>query len=557
MADRPHRRGRLAAAPRPSLDLTDPTVARVVGERLRAAGVRYVTGHPGGEVVDLIEGFRQAGLEFVLTRHETTAAFMSEAMASASGIPGVCVATLGPGATNLVTGVAQAYLDRAPLIAFTGQLPADRFEITTHQKLNLRALFAPITKWQARLTASNAADVTDRAVRESLRPRHGPVYIEVPSDVPPQAPAGAHDVPRSRPVARGADDTSAAVDRVATGRAASLLCDSKRPVILAGMDANNDGVVGSLRNLAQEWGIPVMVSPKAKGVFREDHPLFLGTIEMLGTAKLYEYIDDSDLVLMIGFDPVEFDRDWIAKAQIIHVGPLPNDDRYYDSAVELIGPIGEAIDVLRSVAGTPATKRSPDEVRAFRDSFRTFVTPKRARLTSQQVLAELRAVLPEDALVTCDVGYNKAVTGQCMPMYQPKTFFMSNGLSSMSYGLAAALGLKLLHRDRQVACVLGDGGFAMLMAELETGVRQRLGITVIVLADDALSQIKAGQERKGYPVTGTTFGALDYVALAKGFGITGYDVRTVDELRNALGARSSEVPTLIAARVDPSAYQLG
>jgi acetolactate synthase-1/2/3 large subunit len=547
----------LAASARPGLDLTEPTVARVVGERLRAAGVRYVTGHPGGEVVDLIEGFRQAGLEFILTRHETTAGFMSEAMASASGIPGVCVATLGPGATNLVTGVAQAYLDRAPLIAFTGQLPADRFEITTHQKLDLRALFAPITKWQARLTASNAADVIDRALRDSLRPRRGPIYIEVPSDVPRQLPAGAHDAPPSRIVSRGADDMSAAADRVAGRRAAQLLCNSKRPVLLVGMDANNDGTVGALRNLADGWGIPVIVSPKAKGVFREDHPLFLGTIEMLGTAKLYEYIDDSDLVLMIGFDPVEFDRDWTAKAQVIHIGPLPNDDRYYDSAVDLIGPIGEAIDVLRSVAGTPTVKRAPGEVNSFRESFRAFVAPKRDRLTSQQVLAELRSALPEDAFVTCDVGYNKAVTGQCMPMYQPKTFFMSNGLSSMGYGLAAALGLKLLFRDRQVACVLGDGGFAMLMAELETGVREKLGITVVVLADDALSQIKANQERKGYPVTGTTFGALDYAALAKGFGIAGHDVRTVAELRDALRARSSDVPTLIAAHVDPSAYQLG
>lgn len=519
--------------------------------------MRYVTGHPGGEVVDLIEGFRQAGLEFVLTRHETAAAFMSEAMASASGIPGVCVATLGPGATNLVTGVAQAYLDRAPLIAFTGQLPADRFEITTHQKLDLRALFAPITKWQARLTASNAADVTDRALRDSLRPRPGPIFIEVPSDVPRQAATGAHDAPPSRIGSRGANDVSAAVDHVAARRAAQLLCDSKRPVILVGMDANDDGAVGALRNLAEEWGIPVMVSPKAKGVFREDHPLFLGTIEMLGTAKLYEYIDGSDLVLMIGFDPVEFDRDWVAAAKVIHVGPLPNDDRYYDSAIELIGPIGEGIDALRSAAGTPSPKRSPEEVRAFRDSFRAFVTPKRDGLTSQQVLAELRAALPEDALVTCDVGYNKSVTGQCLPMYQPKTFFMSNGLSSMGYGLAAALGLKLLYRDREVACVLGDGGFAMVMAELETAARQRLGVSVVVLADDALSQIKAGQERKGYPVTGTTFGGLDYLALAKAFGIRGRDVRTVAECREALQARSSDVPTLIAAHVDASAYQLG
>jgi acetolactate synthase-1/2/3 large subunit len=547
----------VAPAAEQGLDLTEQTVARLVGERLRAAGVRYVTGHPGGEVIDLIEGFRQAGLEFVLTRHETAAAFMAEAMASASGIPGVCVATLGPGATNLVTGVAQAYLDRAPLIAFTGQLPLDRFEITTHQKLDLRALFAPITKWQAHLTASNAADVIDRALRESLRPRRGPIYIEVPSDVPRQTAAGRRDAPHARIVSSGANDHSAAVDRVAARRAAQLLCESKRPVILAGMDANNDGTVGALRNLAEQWNIPLMVSPKAKGVFREDHPLFLGTIEMLGTAKLYEYIDSSDLVLMIGFDPVEFDRDWAAAAKVIHIGPRPNDDRYYDSAVEVIGPVSEGIDVLRSVAGEPTPKRSPEEVRAFRDSFRAFVTPTRDGLTSQQVLAELRAALPEDALVTCDVGYNKAVTGQCLPMYLPKTFFMSNGLSSMGYGLAAAIGLKLLYRDRQVACVLGDGGFAMVMAELETAVRQRLGLTVVVLADDALSQIKAGQERKGYPVTGTTFGGLDYVALAKGFGITGHDARTVAECRVALRAGSSDAPNLIAAHVDPSAYQLG
>ncbi|MDP9252385.1 MAG: thiamine pyrophosphate-binding protein [Chloroflexota bacterium] len=545
----------MAPASRPGVDLIPATVARLVGEGLRAAGVRYVTGHPGGEVVDLIEGFREAGLEFVLTRHETTAGFMAEAMASASGIPGVCVATLGPGATNLVTGVAQAYLDRAPLIAFTGQLPADRLDITTHQNLDLRALFAPITKWQARLTATNAAEVIDRAVHESLQPRRGPVYIEVPSDVPRQTPAATIDATRAP--SGSASETSAAVGRAAAARAAQLFRDSKRPVILAGMDANDEETAGPLRAFAEEWGIPVIVSPKAKGVFREDHPLFLGTIEMLGTAKLYEYLGGCDLVLMIGFDPVEFDRDWSAGAKVIHLGRLPNVDRNYESAAELVGPLREAIAALRAAAGTPAPKRDPDEVRAFRDSFRAFFTPARDRLTSQQVLAELRAALPEDALVTCDVGYNKAVTGQCLPMYRPKTFFMSNGLSSMGYGLAAALGLKLLYRDRQVACVLGDGGFAMLMGELETAVREKLGVVVIVLADDALSQIKAAQERKGYPVTGTTFGGLDYVALAKGFGITGHEVRTVAECRAALQGRPSDAPVLIAAHVDPSAYQLG
>lgn len=545
----------MAPAARTDLDLTDRTVARLVGERLRAGGVRYVTGHPGGEVVDLIEGFRAAGLEFVLARHETPAAFMAEAMASASGIPGVCVATLGPGATNLVTGVAQAYLDRAPLIAFTGQLPDERLEETTHQNLDLRALFAPITKWQARLTPSNAAETTDRALGESLRPRRGPIFIEVPSDVPrqpaslPHAAAPSPVAPRAMAVAAG--------DPFAADRAAEILRESRRPLILAGLDANDSTTAGPLRRLAEDWRIPVMVSPKAKGVFREDHPLFLGTIEMLGSAKLYEYIEGCDLVLMLGFDPVEFDRDWRAAAKIIHIGVLPNHDRHYESSVEVVGPLHEAIEALRSAAGAPVPQRSAEDVRAFRESFRAFVNPKRERLTAQQVLAELRDALPENALVTCDVGYNKAVTGQCLPMFQPKTFFMSNGLSSMGYGLAAAIGLKLLYRDRPVACVVGDGGFAMVMAELETAVREKLGVTVVVLADDALSQIKAGQERKGYPATGTTFGALDYVALAKGFGITGREVRTVAECRQALRAGSPDAPNLIAAHVDPSAYQLG
>ena len=517
--------------------------------------MRYVTGHPGGEVVDLIEGFRQAGLEFVLTRHETAAAFMSEAMASASGVPGVCVATLGPGATNLVTGVAQAHLDRAPLVVLTGQLPADRFEITTHQKLDLRALFAPITKWQARLSTGNAEDVIDRALREAVRPRRGPVYIEVPSDVP-RAMTGRVTDPQLRDAPPVGLETSASVDRDHAQRAAHLLRRARRPVMLVGMDANSDTTAPAILHLAEEWRMPVMVSPKAKGAFREDHPLFLGTIEMLGTGRLYEYIDGCDLVIMAGFDPVEFDRDWKANADVIHIGPLPNDDRYYASAAELVGSVSASIGALRSLVGAPQATRSEDGVRSFRESFRAYVTPARDGLTSQQVLAELRAALPENAFVTCDVGYNKAVTGQCLPMYQPKTFFMSNGLSSMGYGLAAALGLKLLDRERRVACVLGDGGLAMVMAELETAVRLKLGVTVVVLADDALSQIKAGQERKGYPVTGTTFGPLDYVALAKGFGISGFDVRTIAECRTALRTSPPDAPTLIAAHVDTSAYQL-
>ena len=507
-------------------------------------------GHPGGEVIDLIEGFRQAGLEFVLTKHETSAAFMAEAMATLTGVPGACVATLGPGATNIVTGVAHAFLDRAPVIVLTGQLPVERYEIVTHQKLDLRALFAPITKWQARVTPATAATVTDRALRVSLSQRRGPVFLEVPSDVAGQ------DAPEP-PVHEIFPEPRGSIDEVRARRAADMLRDAKRPVILVGLEALDAS--DALVRLAEAWSIPVIASPKAKGVIRDDHPLYLGTLEGLGSARLYDWIDGRDLVLMVGFDPVEFDRDWSASAPVIHIGPLPNDDRYYPSALDLAGPVRQYLDALLGNAGIaePTAAEIASEMAAFHDSFRAFVRPRRNGLTAQQVLAELRTALPEKALVSCDVGFNKGVASQCWPAYAPRTFFLSNGLSSMGYGLPAAIGLKLALPDLPVACILGDGGFAMSMAELETAARLGLALTVVVLADEALSQIRAGQERKRIPTTGTTFGTLDYIALARAFGARGVDVTTVDECRRAFAeAGGATGITLVAAHIDASGYDL-
>jgi acetolactate synthase-1/2/3 large subunit len=204
----------------------------------------------------------------------------------------------------------------------------------------------------------------------------------------------------------------------------------------------------------------------------------------------------------------------------------------------------------------PEAKLAREKISAFRDGFAARVRPSSPRLTSQQVLAELRSALPEDALVTCDVGYNKAVSTQCWPAYRPRTFFLSNGLSSMGYGLPAALALKMAAPVRKVACVLGDGGFAMSMAELETGVRLGLGVLVVVLVDDALSQIRAGQERKGYPVIGTTFGSVDYAKLGAAFGVEARIVTTIAECREAFRAAPADRPTLVAARIDPTAYRI-
>ena len=385
-------------------------------------------GHPGGEVVELIEGLRQAGLEFVLTRHETSAAFMADAMATASGVPGACVATLGPGATNLITGVAQCYLDRSPVIAMTGQLALERYEIVTHQKLDLRALYAPITKWQARVSAANAGDVIDRALRVARAPRRGPVHLELPSDVPAQEARDRRAEYGKRYGGTFPTEALPAIPLDMAGLVAERLRHRARPLILAGTDANDEVTSTRLAAFARETGIPVMVTPKAKGSFPEDDPLFLGTIEMLGTQRLYELIETCDLVLMVGVDPVELDRDWTAASEVVHIGPLPNDDRYYHATIELVGPPSEALDAVRSVCGVIEPRWDAVEVARWRAGFRAHVAPERAGLTAQQVLAVLRAALPDDAIATCDVGYNKAVTGQCWTALRPKTFFMSNGL---------------------------------------------------------------------------------------------------------------------------------
>ncbi len=532
------------------------TVACVIARQLKSAGVRYAMGHPGGEVIDLLEGLRLEGIEVILTHHEASAGFMADAIASFDRAPAVCFGTLGPGATNLITGVAQAFLDRSPVIALTGQMPMDRYENATHQKLDLGALFGPITKWHARVNTQNAPAVIARALRVATSERPGPVYLEVPSDVARQEVAGrigrlADDAPVASHI-----DRARALNPEAGRAAASHLRTCARPVIVAGLDAQRARAVAELRTLAERWQMPVIVTPKAKGLFPEDHPLFLGVIDMLGMDRLFSYIEERDLVIAAGLDPVELAHPWKAAARLIHLGPFPNDDQFFASDADIVAPVPDAIVTLLDRAGEPVAKYEVEEVRAFRTSFWTHVNPSRRSLTPQEVMTELRHALPSDAIVSCDVGNNKSLAGQCFPVYAPDTFAVSNGLSSMGYGLPAAIGLQLRERERRVACVLGDGGITMLLGEIETAVRLRLPILIVVLADGALSQIKIGQERRGYPPTATTFGRIDYVALAKAFGARAVEVRTRDECRKAFSDLPDQMPVIVAAYIDPSAYRL-
>lgn len=531
--------------------------ARSVARTLKEHGVKRAFGVPGGEVTDLLEGFRAEGLDFVLTRHESAAAFMASATGTLTGIPGVCVSTLGPGATNMVTGVAQAYLDRAPLLAFTGQLPRWKTSRDTHQVLDLSALYRPITKWGYSLEPRNCAASVSKAVDVALAERPGPVHIEVPSDV------GNKDC----------DDDSSISENGTTSRyltqepnqqgisaAAGLLLKSERPVLLVGMSAARARATEELVALADALPMPVIVTPHAKSVFPEDHECFVGVLEMLGTAYLFDVIASSDFVVAVGLDPVELMGTWPDKPGI-YLDSVPNLDHYFTSSLEIVGPVRRSLGLLAGAVtahgATPKWDLSDiSRMKAHLDAIVPGGTSDKG-MYPKNLFRAMNRVLPQDSIVSCDVGAHKFATGQLWRPTAPGTFLISNGLSSMGYGLPSAIAAKLVCPDRAVAAVLGDGGLAMYAGEMDTARRLGAAVIIVVCVDNALSLIKMNQARKGYPSYGSEFTNPDWAAVAAGMGLGSSSVTAEDEMADALrDALKSDGPYLIQAFVDPRGYDV-
>jgi acetolactate synthase-1/2/3 large subunit len=535
--------------------------ARVVARTLKERGVKRVFGVPGGEVTDLMEGFRNEGIEFVLTRHEAAAAFMASATGTLTGIPGVCMATLGPGATNMVTGVAQAYLDRAPLIAFTGQLPRWRTPRDTHQVLDLQTLYAPITKWRFSLESKGCAAAIAKAVDVATAERPGPVYVEVPSD------AGAKECEDGEPLPAGpgpARHLALECGQESIREAASLLAASKRPMLLAGLSASRAGATQELVALSEHAGVPVIVTPQGKSVFPEDHGRFVGVLEMLGTAYLFRLVASADFLVTVGLDPVELMGTWPDKPGI-YVDSVPNLDRYFTASVELVGSIrhvlSSLVEVLNRLRFTPKWELA--EIAAMRrhlDEIIPAATRPGARsqgMYPKELFRALNKVLPRDSIVSCDVGAHKFATGQLWRPGVPGSFLITNGLSSMGYGLPSAIAAKLIFPDRTAVAVLGDGGLAMYAGEMDTARRLGTPVIIVVCVDNALSLIKMNQARKGYPPYGSEFTNPDWTLVAAGMGLGAASAETEQGMEDALQeALKSGKPYLIRAMVDPKGYEV-
>jgi acetolactate synthase-1/2/3 large subunit len=530
-----------------------PTCAEVLARTLREAGVTRMFGLPGGEILDFIEAARRAGIRFILTRHEATAAFMADVTGQIQRQPGVCVSTLGPGAVNMTLGVANAYLDRSPVLAITASLAKSAEPYATHQQLDLNAVYRPFTKLALTLDGADTEGQVRRAVRLARTARMGPVHIALPSDVARGPDRQASEVAR---IALEPDPIAPASGE-ALARLATAIAGARRPVVILGLDLDPRADTEAARAFVDRLGVPAFVTPKAKGLLPEDHPLFCGVCAgVAGDGVVLDLLGRSDLLVGVGFEPVESDKLWHHTMPLVSIGPASIASGDFRPRLEAVGDVRASLAALGRVSLGPFGWE-PDAAGRFREELARVLRPAaRPRgLSGYELTRALRALMPRDAILTTDVGSIKSITTQAWTAYEPLTFFESNGLSAMGYSFPAAMAARLEFPDRPILCAIGDGGFGMTHAEVETCVRERLPFVTVVYNDDALSLIDVAQQQRGYPTHGVRYGTVDFAAAAAGLGAWSRRVDTLEALEAAVQeGLGLDRPVVIDAVVDPAEY---
>ncbi len=529
-------------------------VSEVMVQYLKAAGVAHIFGYPGDPSVEFMEAARRAGMDFVLGRREGTAGLMAEACGFLTGRPGVCLSTLGPGSSNLVNAVANAWLDRVPMIAISGQIERKREQVFTHQVLDHNRMFSPVSKWTTHVAPDTVATVMRKALRTAAAERPGPVHITTHADV--VGAVASDDAVALPPMSLlpaphqvfAPDATSADVPR--------RVRDARRPVVLAGISAQRAGAGPALAKLAEVLGVPVVVAPMAKGVLAEDHDCYAGTLDMACNAQVWNFLKGCDLLLAVGFDAVELIKPWQLAVPTIHIDSTPNTDQIYPADAEIVGDIAAILGAIAD-AWQGEAKWARADIKAQRDALRAAYYAGRVdgRLNPTDVVDAVRDAMPRDTIASTDVGSHKLLVGQGWTSYLPRSLLMTNGLSSMGYSLPAAIAAKIVHPGRPVVCFIGDGGLAMVQGELRLAASLKLDPLVVVFCDDSLNRIEIKQANRSYPSWGTLIEPTDIELLARSMGCEGVAVDSAGALARALSApRPKDRPTVIGARIDPAQY---
>jgi acetolactate synthase-1/2/3 large subunit len=528
------------------------TCAQIIADTFKQSGIQRIFGLPGGEILDVMEARREAGLQFILTRHEAAAAYMADVTGQITGIPGVCLATVGPGATNLVNGVANAYLDRSPVLVLTAQLSTVSQPYATHQFIPLERLFDPITKSVFTLSGRDTRRSIEEGVRMAIAGPKGPVYFCLPSDIAKIEEGSRHEdlphIPREN--VQETDSVTRAIEEMKK---------AEKPLILLGIGIDPREETEAVRAFIKKNRFPVMATCKAKGIFSEADPLYLGTASgMMADDLIVDRIKRADLVVGIGFDPVESDKIWHKDIKLLSINGYRIAYQRFAPYMEVQGKIGSTLHRMMK-EDFSHHRWKVEELHQFKETLGRKLTPSgkphAGTFSPYEAIQRMRKVLPEDTVVTTDVGAHKCLMGQLWKVYHPLTFFMSNGLSSMGYGFPAAMAAKLCRPESPVVCVTGDGSFSMMLQELETAVRLRLPVVILVMCDQSLGLIELVQRRRGYPPHGVRFNRIKFASAAKAFGARGINLRSLEELPEIFSkAFRLKVPTVIEIPVDASEY---
>jgi acetolactate synthase-1/2/3 large subunit len=504
---------------------------------LENEGVERIFGVPGEENLDLLESLRTSNIKLILTRHEQAAAFMAATHGRLTGRPGVCLATLGPGALNFSTGAAFAHLGAMPMILITGQKPVMSAKQARFQIVDIVASMRPLTKMSRQIVSAAAIPSTIRdAFRVAMEERPGPVHLELPEDVAAEevenAPIiSAHAL--ERPVAHAA----------ALARAEEAILAAQRPLVMIGAAGNRPSLVEPLSTFVARTRLPFFNTQMGKGAVTGGSNLYMGTAALSEGDYVHEAVARADLVIAIGHDTVEkppFLMKGEGRMKVVHVGyQSATVEQVYHPDVEVIGDIGATVEALgERLAG----RLSPDEgMLELRQKILAHINDRaeeaRFPITPQRIVHDVRKVMPEDGIVCLDNGMYKIWFARNYRTHVANTLLLDNALATMGAGLPSAMMAAMLHPDRRVMAVCGDGGFMMNSQEMETAVRLGLNLVIVILNDSAYGMIRWKQAVDGFPDFGMSFGNPDFVRYAEAYGAKGSRVAAVEDL----------VPTLEAA----------
>lgn len=528
------------------------STAELLVRCLEAEGVEFVFGIPGEENIHFVDALERSPIRYVLTRHEQAASFMAEMYGRLTGRAGVCSATLGPGAINLQLGVADAQTNSSPVVALSAQVGLDRIYKESHQAVDLVALFRPITKW-ADLVPGPAAvpEMVRRAFKVAQTERPGATYLAIPEDVEKApAPPGARPLPTAR--VRAEEPSPGQIER-----AAAVLAAAARPVLLAGHGAARDGATRALVELAERWNVPAATTFHGKGVFPDDHPLALGAVGFMGLDYVNFEFGEADVIVAVGYELQEFDPSKINPAgdkKIIHVHRFPAEvDVHYPVSVGIEGDISRSLDALRTAVDR-RFDHGPARIRGLlAEELDRGAADDRFPLSPQRVVVDTRAALGREDIVLADTGAVKMWMARLYPTYAANTCLLSNGLSTMGFALPGALATALARPGVRTLAAVGDGAFLMHSQKIETAIRERIPLTVLVWVDDAYGLIEWKMDLELGRHSSVTFTNPDLVAYAQSFGATGYRVeRAADLLPILRAALADDGVSVVACPVDYS-----